>query len=132
MAVEDGNVNYDVNAIEALTEEAEALLQTTQARIVSTPVRAWVCVSSHLCPALLCFLAKAVHDGAWYTLFHWSSTSSPTQPVTVAAYGAAAAAAVVALINYHTVLQFVGVAGSLGLAINWFTNFDTPEVRVMQ
>ena len=39
LPVEEGNVNYDVNAIEAITEEAEALLQTTQARIVSTPVR---------------------------------------------------------------------------------------------
>lgn len=46
----------------------------------------------------------------------------------MAAYGVAAAAVVVALVNYHTTLQFVGVAGSLGLAINWFTNFDTPEV----
>ena len=49
--------------------------------------------------------------------------------MTIVAYGAVAAAAVVALVNYHSVLQFVGVAGSLGLAINWFTSFDTPEAR---
>lgn len=109
LPVEEGNVNYDVNAIEALTEEAEALLQTTQARIVSTPVRLGVLLEIWV-----------TQNGIPFCF---------PQPVTVAAYGVAATAAVVALINYHTVLQFVGVAGSLGLAINWFTNFDTPEVR---
>lgn len=38
LPTEKGNSNYEVNALEALTEEAEALLQSTQESIVNAPV----------------------------------------------------------------------------------------------
>ncbi len=38
LPIEKGNSNYDVNPLEALTEEAEALLQSTQESIVNAPV----------------------------------------------------------------------------------------------
>lgn len=78
-----------------------------------------------LCACLLCacwLLCSIVY------VVSFPLIPSTLQPTTVATYGAAALAVVVAVINYHTTLQFIGVAGTLGIAINWFTSFDTPEV----